>query len=122
MVDGSSPFEDDESQSPGSWREAEAVDEQYREPDDTDRFDPGPDVPTAPDPTGNDVDPGVARRFWALVLVFNVALLAISLGLMFVVFEGSYSLGGQLFVAGIAVFGFGLYRYRTAKAYLEENG
>lgn len=117
MLDGSPP---DEEESPGSWREHEQVDEQYREPD-LEGADVGPEIPTPPDPSENDVDPELARRFWALVLVFNVALLALSLGAMFVVFERNYSLGGQLLLAGGATFGFGVYRYRTAKAHLADG-
>jgi len=116
VPDGSRPDEE----SPGSWREHEAVDEQYREPH-FDEPDIGPSVPTPPDPSENDVDPEIARRFWALVLVFNVALLALSLGAMFVFFEGNYSLGGQLLLAGATAFVFGLYRYRSAKAYLADR-
>jgi hypothetical protein len=114
VTEGSPP---DRKESPGSWREHESVDEQYREPD-VEGPDLGPDIPTPPDPAENDVDPDLARRFWALVAVFNVALLALSLGVMFVVFERNYALGGQLLVGGAAAFAFGLYRYRTAKAEL----
>lgn len=117
MLDGSPP---DGEESPGSWREHEQVEEQYREPD-PEGSDVGPEIPTPPDPSENDVDPELARRFWALVLVFNVALLALSLGAMFLVFERDYSLGGQLLLAGAAAFAFGLYRYRTAKAYLADR-
>jgi hypothetical protein len=116
VLDGSPP----EEESPGSWREQEQVDEQYREPD-PESGDVGPSIPAPPDPSENDVDPGLARRFWALVLVFNAALLALSLGAMLAVFEGNYSLGGQLLLGGAAAFGFGLYRYRTAKTYLAER-
>ncbi len=117
MPDGS-PL--DEEESPGSWREHERVDEQYREPD-PEESDLGPEIPTPPDPSESSADPGLARRFWALVAVFNVALLALSLGAMFVVFEGNYSLGGQLLLAGAAALGFGLHRYRTAKAALADE-
>ncbi len=117
MLVGNPP---DEEESPGSWREQEQVDEQYREPD-LEGSDVGPEIPTPPDPAENDVDPELARRFWALVLVFNVALLALSLGAMFLVFERDYSLGGQLLLAGAAAFAFGLYRYRTAKEYLADR-
>lgn len=117
MRDDGSPDGED---SPGSWREHEQVDEQYREPD-PESVDIGPPVPEAPEPSEGNIDGATARRFWALVTVFNVALLALSLGAMFVLFEGNYTLGGQLLVAGAAVFGFGLYRYRTAKAALLER-
>jgi hypothetical protein len=120
VFDGPASEDDPEGESPGSWREHERVDEQYREPD-PEQFDLEPEVPAPPDPTEADVDPGVARRFWALVLVFNAALLALALGAMFVVFEGNVSLGGQLLLAGLAALGFGLYRYRAAKVYLRDR-
>jgi hypothetical protein len=104
----------------GRWRAYERVDEQYREPADPD-FGVEPEIPAAPDPSENDVSPGLLRRFWALVAVFNVALLATALGLMIAVFDGKLALGGQLFLAGLVAFGFGLYRYRTARDRLEEH-
>jgi hypothetical protein len=116
------PGDDAEGEdSPGEWRKEEEVDEPYREPEEPDASDLGPGVPEIPDPSENDVDPELSRRFWALVLVFNVALLALSLGAMFVVFEGNYELGGQLLLGGLAAFGFGLYRYRNTKARLGED-
>lgn len=122
MFDGPGSEDGPEGESPGSWREHERVDEQYREPEpEPERFDPGPDVPASPDPSEADVDPGAARRFWALVFVFNVALLTLSLGTMFAVFEGDVSLGGRLVLAGLAALGFGLYRYRAAKAHLRDR-
>ena len=121
MSDWTGAGESQEEDSPGSWREQERVDDRYREPDESQPFDVEPEVPEPPDPSENDVDPELPRRFWALVVVFNVALLAISLGLMFVAFEGAYALGGQFLVGGLAAFGFGLYRYRTTKRSLAER-
>jgi hypothetical protein len=118
VADGSSSEENPDEGSPGSWREFERVDEQYREPGEANPFDIEPEIPEAPDPTENDADPELLRRFWALVALFNVALLATALGVLFVVFEEAYVLGGQLLVAGVIVFGFGLYRYRTTKVQL----
>lgn len=112
---------DDDRESGGSWRDHDRAGEPYREPDDSGPFDIEPEIPSPPDPTENDVDPELFRRFWALVVVFNVALLALSLGVMFAVFESNYTLGGQLVLGGLVVFGFGLYRYRTAKRYLAER-
>lgn len=112
---------DGEEDSPGSWRAHERVPEQYREPADPDPFDVEPEVPEAPDPSGNDVDPELFRRFWALVALFNVALLATALGLMVAAFDGKFALGGQLLVAGLAAFAFGFHRYRTTRDRMRER-
>ncbi|MFC7142462.1 hypothetical protein ACFQMA_21815 [Halosimplex aquaticum] len=59
-----------------------------------------------------DVDPEVSRTFWRLVLVFDVALLAMSLGPMFVFFRSDWDTGGPLFVLGVAAFVYGVREYR----------
>jgi hypothetical protein len=91
-------------------------------PDEPEEFDPdslGPETPTAEDlipatPSDDvDVDPAVERLFWWLVLVFNAALLALSLGVMFVLFQGQYAFGGQLTLVGVVLFAYGYYRYRN---------
>jgi len=105
---------------PGGSKPDDGTDERrppeqrYREPEE-DPFDVTPDIPEVPDPSTADVDPEVQRRFWALVAVFNVALLVTSLGVLFVVFDGAYVLGGQLLLAGLVAFGVGFYRYRSAR-------
>ena len=108
--------------SPGDWRWLE---QRYStEPEEVDPDGIGPDVPEAPEPpdmTEVDVDPGLQNRFWALVAVFNLALLAVSLGVMFVGFRGNWELGAQLTVAGVLLFGFGYYRYRKTKAALADG-
>lgn len=80
-------------------------------------FDPeslGPPTPSIPDTSASaeDADPATARLFWALVLVFNVALMAVSLGAMFAVFRDQWQLGTQLFLGGSILFAYGYYRYR----------
>jgi hypothetical protein len=108
--------------SPGDWRWLE---QRYStEPEEVDPDEVGPDIPEAPkapDMTEVDVDPGLQNRFWALVAVFNLALLAVSLGVMFVGFRGNWELGGQLTVGGLLLFGFGYYRYRKTKAALADG-
>ncbi|WP_324663109.1 DUF7322 domain-containing protein [Haloarcula sediminis] len=83
-----------------------------KSPHEPEEFDPsslGPDVPEPPDGAGNSE---VASVFWKLVLVFNVALLALSLGPMFAYFRGNVGLGLQLTAAGAILFAYGYYRYR----------
>ena len=84
-------------------------------PDEPAEFDPqslGPDPPEPPaDPS--EADPQTARLFWGMVAVFNVALLALSVGLMLVGFQGRLRLGGALVVAGLILAVYGTYRVRT---------
>jgi len=47
--------------------------------------------------------------------VFNAALLAVSVGAMFVAFRGRWEFGGVLIVAGALAFAFGVHRVRTVK-------
>lgn len=98
------------------------------EPDEPDLGPDPPDVtPDEPDlgPGASDVSPSVdgffgpedapkalLSAFWKLVLLFNVGLLAASLGAMFLVFEGRAYLGGGLLVAGLLAIARGLHRYR----------
>lgn len=119
------PDDDDgearEEDTPGDWR---ALEERYSAEPELEEFDPmelGPDIPEAPDMTEVDASPEVQYRFWALAMVFNVALLVTSLGVMFLIFQGAWELGGQLTLAGLLLFGFGYYRYRRTKAELAER-
>lgn len=102
-------------------------DPQNAEPDpepsglEPEEFDPdslGPSTPSVPDLSANaaNADPETARVFWVLVLVFNVALLGVSLGAMFVVFQREWELGTQLFLAGSILFAYGYYRYRRFRS------
>ena len=53
------------------------------------------------------------RKFWSLVLVFNVALGALSVGAMLVGFEGDWEVGGSLVAAGAVLAVYGFYKYRV---------
>lgn len=83
----------------------------------------GPEIPEAPDPTSAsaanlsnaDVDSELEKQFWSLVLLFNVALFAMSLGLMLVGFEGRWQVGGALFAVGAFAFVRGWYRYKSVR-------
>lgn len=111
--------DDGEESSPGGWR---ALEERYNaEPEEFDPQELGPDIPEAPDLTEVEASSEVQYRFWALVMVFNVALLATSIGVMFIGFQGEWTLGGQLTIAGLVLFAFGYYRYRQTKAALAEK-
>lgn len=73
---------------------------------------PEVEVPGSDDPVGTDVDADVASAFWRLVLIFDVALLALALGPMFLYFEGDLRRGGMLLAFGALVFVYGVARYR----------
>jgi hypothetical protein len=96
--------------------------DRYTEPEESDPEAIGPAIPEAPDPTDEDVevDSALLVSFWRLVVLFNVALLLTSVGLLFLIFEGALVLGGQLLVAGLLVGVYGLYRYRKAKTEVVE--
>lgn len=97
---------------------------------DPERFEPslGPDVPEVDipgqgdaDDAGettdlemfpDDVEPEVSRTFWRLVVVFDVALLALAVGPMFIYFRGNWELGSRLLILGGVTLAYGVYRYR----------
>ena len=60
-----------------------------------------------------DVPPELLKTFWALVLVINGALLTLSLGVLFLVFEGATRISGVLILAGLVLTGFAVRRYRN---------
>ena len=81
---------------------------------------PEVDVPSVPN-TGSaegaevvdaDVDPEVSRFFWRLVVVFDAALLALALGLMFIYFRGDWETGGPMLALGAIAFVYGVREYR----------
>ena len=78
--------------------------------EDTDELVPSVDIPEPPDGDG-EVDPDVISLFWRLVVVFNLALLVGSLGIMFLVFLGDVETGGRLLAVGILAGTYGLGRY-----------
>jgi hypothetical protein len=80
-----------------------------------------PDPPTVPDTSTNEADTELKKRFWSLVLVFNVALFGMSLGLMIVGFRERWKVGGVIFAVGAFAFLRGWRGYRRASAAVE-NG
>ncbi|WP_455448570.1 DUF7322 domain-containing protein [Natrinema thermotolerans] len=63
-----------------------------------------------------DASADLLQTFWALVLVINAAVLAVSLGLLFLLFEGVSTRAGALVVAGLVLLGFAVRRYRRFRA------
>ncbi len=75
---------------------------------------PTVDVPE-PEPGEDDLDSAVAALFWRLVLLFNVALLGVTVGPMVLYFEGNIRAGAALLVIGLLAGGVGLARYVAFK-------
>jgi hypothetical protein len=81
----------------------------------------GPEIPKAPDttteidgllgPEGTPTD--LLGAFWMLVVLFNVGILAASIGALFLVFEGRLYLGGGLLAIGLLALARGIYKYWT---------
>lgn len=79
------------------------------EPDEFDPSSLGPDVPEPPDGAANSE---VTSLFWKLVAVFNIALLALSVGPMLAYFDGRVDLGLRITFVGVIAFAYGYFRYR----------
>lgn len=88
----------------------EEPDDPYDDPGDPEsRFDL-----TIPDDV--DVPSELYRAFWGLVAVFNVALFAVAVGALLIVFRGQWDLGGSILAAGLVLLAYGLYQYRRYRA------
>ncbi|WP_435097096.1 DUF7322 domain-containing protein [Halarchaeum sp. P4] len=85
---------------------------------------PGSAVPDDDDEDDDsvEIDSDVQRKFWYLVVVFNLAVLAASLGLLFLYFRGQLLLGGGLAAVGFAGLAYGFYTYwRVQREFAEED-
>lgn len=69
----------------------------------------------APDPPSTEPPAALRKQFWILVVVFNVALLATSLGVLLAALDGRPTLGSSLAFLGVGAFYFGIQRYRTVR-------
>jgi hypothetical protein len=65
-----------------------------------------------PPTPGEDIDPETYGLFWRLVVVVDVALIALALGPMFIYFEGDWDVGAPLVGLGLVSLGYGYLRYR----------
>ncbi|WP_343162671.1 hypothetical protein [Natronolimnobius sp. AArcel1] len=63
----------------------------------------------------SEVSDDLLETFVALVLIINAAVLAVSLGALFLIFEGATDYGVPLLLIGVVLFGFGFRRYRNYK-------
>ena len=74
---------------------------------------PGPDEGLTESLTPeSDVDPETHRTFWRLVVVIDVALLALTVGPMLIYFEGDWRRGLAMVSLGLLVSAYGLRTYR----------
>lgn len=69
----------------------------------------------APDPPATEPSAELRKQFWILVVVFNAALIATSLGALLATLDGQPVIGGSLVFLGLGAFYFGLQRYRRIK-------
>ena len=69
----------------------------------------------APDPPGVEPSAELQKQFWILVVVFNVALIAFSLGLLLALLDGKPIIGASLVFLGSGAFYFGYQRYQRVK-------
>jgi len=60
----------------------------------------------------DDAPPAIQWLFWRLVFVCNVALFALSVGVMFVGFLGDWRRGIALVAVGVGAFLYAYWRYR----------
>lgn len=74
---------------------------------------PRVDVPSVGAPGGADVEVPADLRFtfWRVVILVNVGLLGVSLGAMFVYFEGDWRLGGGALAVGALTLGYAYVLY-----------
>jgi hypothetical protein len=70
-------------------------------------------APSVDIPDESDADPQLQRQFWLLVVVFNVALMAGSVGAMLAVFRSQWDTGGSLVAASVILTAYGYYKYRA---------
>lgn len=69
----------------------------------------------APSPPATEPSAELRKQFWLLVVVFNAALIATSLGVLLATLDGKPVIGGALVFLGLGAFYFGLQRYRRIK-------
>lgn len=69
----------------------------------------------AADPPATEPSAELRKHFWILVVVFNAALIATSLGALLATLDGQPVIGGSLVFLGLGALYFGLQRYRRIK-------
>ncbi len=72
-------------------------------------------APDPPGPPDAEIPSELRKQFWILVIVFNIALIATSLGVMLATLDGKPIIGSSLAFLGAGAFYYGLQRYRRVK-------
>ncbi|GAA0660366.1 hypothetical protein ACFQDG_15720 [Natronoarchaeum mannanilyticum] len=74
-----------------------------------------PEIPQAPEPPpASEASEELQKMFWSVVVLLNLAILAASLGVMYIIFRGRLQLGGGLILVGLLG---GLHAYRIYRRY-----
>ncbi|MDG5759323.1 hypothetical protein QA600_08210 [Natronococcus sp. A-GB1] len=68
-----------------------------------------------------DVSSDLLQAFWSIVLVVNAAVLAFSVGVLFLLFDGPSTNGFALVAGGVVLSGFAVRRYRNYRATSHED-
>ncbi|WP_254763666.1 DUF7322 domain-containing protein [Natrinema marinum] len=68
-----------------------------------------------------DAPEDLLEAFWVVVLVINGAILAASLGALYIIFEGNTNRGGLLLAIGLVLGGFAARRYREYERVAAES-
>lgn len=95
----------------------------HEEDDPLEQFELNPDElrPDEPAATGRSAPPGLKKLFWKLVLLYKVALIGVTLGVLLVVFGVDESRGGALVLGGLALLGYALYLTKRGKTRVEDG-
>jgi hypothetical protein len=77
--------------------------------------DPGLSTPGA----DVDIDSGLLRTFWKLVLLYKFSLIGTTLGALLVVFDQGPNVGPELLAGGLVLLGYSLYLTRRTKTRID---
>jgi hypothetical protein len=94
------------------------LDPEQFEPDPAEEQDLGPDAPEPSIPSvdtdASAADPALRAMFWKLVLLYKVAILGVTIGVLLVAFDTRAGAGIRLLAGAVLLLGYTLYRtYRN---------
>jgi len=106
-------FDDEDEEPTADGKQFDAVGK-YEEPEEPGAGDIGPSIPDTAGQAAN-APPKLRLLFWRLVVLFNVALVAVAVGVMLIAFGTDPTLGTQVLLVGLVLSVYGYYRYREAR-------